>query len=98
MTVVVWTEQALEDVNAIRAFIARDSPYYAKLTVERIMSSVDRLEQFPESGRIVPERGLQTIREVLIGNYRIVYRLLGGRAEVLTVFHGARLFPALDES
>jgi plasmid stabilization system protein ParE len=72
VTVVVWTQQALDDVEAIREFIARDSPYYAKLTVERIMSSVDRLEHFPRSGRIVPERGQQTIREVLVGNYRIV--------------------------
>jgi len=59
---------------------------------------VDRLRQFPASGRVVPERGDPTIREVLVGSYRIVYRLVNETAQVLTVFHGARLFPTLDES
>jgi toxin ParE1/3/4 len=55
------------------------------------------LQRFPASGRVVPERGEQTIREVLVGNYRVVYRFTHDTAEVLTVFHGARLFPTLDE-
>jgi plasmid stabilization system protein ParE len=96
VTVVVWTEQALDDVEAVRAFIARDSPRYAQMTVERIVDSVERLQRFPESGRVVPERGDPRIREILAGSYRIVYRLGHEAVEVLTVFHGARLFPLLD--
>jgi toxin ParE1/3/4 len=45
---------------------------------------------------VVPERDDQAIRELLVGNYRIVYRLRDDTAEILTVFHGARLFPSLD--
>ena len=51
-----------------------------------------RLEIFPQSGRIVPELQLEMMREIIFGNYRIVYRLRKEEVEVLIVFHAARLF------
>lgn len=56
--------------------------------------SVDRLEMFPLSGRVVPEINKQEIREVIFGNYRIVYRLREDEVEILTVHHGAQLLTA----
>lgn len=94
MTVLHWTEQAVEDLEAIRDYVARDSEHYAALLVERLIGSLDHVVAFPEIGRIVPEYGRPDLREVILGSYRIVYRLNGGLAEVLTVFLGARLFPA----
>ena len=91
MSRVVWTPQAITDVEAIRDYITRDSRRYATLVVERIVESVGRLETFPLSGRIVPERSDDRLRELLWGNYRIVYHVAGEVVEVLTVFHGARL-------
>ena len=93
MTSIVWTEQALDDVEAVRSLIARDSERYADLTAERIVHCVERLRMFPGSGRIVPEIGREDLREILLGAYRIVYRLEGERVTVMTVVHGARLFP-----
>ena len=93
MTRIVWTLQAVEDVEAIRAYIARDSPHYASLMAERIVESVERLQGFPRSGRVVPEVGQEVCREVILGTYRIVYRLEGDRADILTVVHAARLLP-----
>jgi len=55
VTRIVWTLQAVEDVEAIRSYIARDSAHYAALTAERIVDSVERLKEFPRSGRVVPE-------------------------------------------
>ena len=98
MTRIVWTLQAIEDVEAIRAYIARDSPHYAALMVERIVESVDRLKEFPRSGRVVPEVDRDACREVILGTYRIVYRLEDDRAEILTVVHAARLLPDLGET
>jgi toxin ParE1/3/4 len=92
VTQVIWAPQAIGDVEAIRAYIGRDSAHYADLLVERIVAAVSRLEAAPRSGRVVPEIGDESLREVICGNYRIVYRLRGDVAEVLTVFHGARLF------
>jgi plasmid stabilization system protein ParE len=75
VTRIVWTLQAVEDVEAIRDYVARDSVHSAQLLASRLILSVERLAQFPDSGRIVPEVGDETIREVVLGNYRIVYRL-----------------------
>lgn len=92
MTQVVWAPQAIQDVEAIRAYVARDSAPYADLVVERIVAAVSRLESHPLSGRVVPEVGDQALREVIHGTYRIVYRLRPDAVEIVTVFHGARLF------
>jgi toxin ParE1/3/4 len=92
VTRVLWAPQAIQDVEAIRAHVARDSARYADLVVERIVAAVDRLQDHPLSGRVVPELGDMSIREVIHGNYRIVYRLRHDVVEIATVFHGARLF------
>jgi toxin ParE1/3/4 len=67
--------------------------HYADLVVGRIVTAVERLTENPRSGRVVPELGADSIREVVThGNYRIVYRLRRDVVEIATVFHGARLF------
>lgn len=93
MTSVIWSPQAIRDVESIRAFIAQDSPSYAHLEARRIVAAVERLRAFPESGRPVPERQDPTIREVITSPYRIVYRLRAGVTEVVTVFRASRQFP-----
>jgi addiction module RelE/StbE family toxin len=92
VTRIVWAPQAIEDVEAIRAYVARDSPHYADLVVERLVSAVARLEANLLSGRVVPEVGDETLREVIRGNYRIVYRVRPELVEIVTVFHAGRLF------
>jgi len=56
-----------------------------------VCGAVERLEQFPQSGRMVPERNDSAIREILLGNYRIVYRVRGDVVELVTIHHGAKL-------
>jgi toxin ParE1/3/4 len=72
VTRIVWSPLAVEDVEAIRAYVARDSPRSADLLVERVVGAVERLEVSPLSGRVVPEVGDDALREVIHGNYRIV--------------------------
>jgi len=86
-----WTLQAAGDLEAITDFIAADSPQYAKLFAMDVLTAVDRLMPFPNSGRIVPELNDPQIREILLGNYRIVYRAVTNAVDILTVYHGARL-------
>jgi toxin ParE1/3/4 len=93
VTFVVWSPQAIRDVESIRAFIAEDSPSYADLEARRIVAAVERLRKFPESGRRVPERPNAAIREIILSPYRIVYRLRDGGAEIATVFRASRQFP-----
>jgi len=85
-----WTEPALLDLENIRDYIRRDSEYYAVRFAEKIIEAVESLEKFPEMGRTVPEVEEETIRELLLHNYRIMYRVEADRILVLTVIHGAR--------
>jgi len=86
-----WTPQALGDLEAIAEFISQDSPHYASLFVIDVFTAVERLGEFPLSGRVVPEKNDSKVREVILGNYRIVYRVRDDVVELLTVYHGARL-------
>jgi addiction module RelE/StbE family toxin len=90
---IVWSPQSLRDLDAIREYISNDSARYADLTVARIFSAVERLLQFPYSGRIVPERDEPEIREILVGRFRVVYRVRDALLEVATVFRASREFP-----
>lgn len=89
----LWAPQALRDIEAIRNYIAEDSPRYADLVVARIIGAVERLATFPESGRVVPELGDPVIRELIVDPYRVVYRYRGNAAGVVTVFRSSRAFP-----
>jgi plasmid stabilization system protein ParE len=93
VTRVRWTPQAAEDLQAIYDFIARDSPHYAQLTAEKILATIDLLEQFPLMGRQVPESSREDLRELIKPPYRIVYRT-GEVLKILTIFRASRLFPA----
>jgi toxin ParE1/3/4 len=93
VTPVIWSPQALHDLETIRAYIAADSTAYAELVMRRIVAAVERLRTFPESGRVVPERDAPEIREVIVSPYRVVYRLGPEVVEIITVFRGSREFP-----
>lgn len=71
-------------------YIARDDAGAAERWTNEIFDGVERLTEFPESGRVVPELGSREIRELLIGAYRVFYRV-GSAVEVLSVRHGSQL-------
>ncbi len=87
---ILWTEPAIEDLKSIRDCIARDSQAYAVSFVEGVLSAVDRLEAFPQLGRIVPESDTPEIRELIFYSYRIIYHIAGEQSEILAVIHGSR--------
>jgi toxin ParE1/3/4 len=91
----VWSPRSVADLEEIRAFIEVDSPAWADLTVRRLVAAVERLREFPDSGRMVPERQSPDLREVISGNFRIVYRRRTSRVEIATVFRGSRDFSKL---
>lgn len=81
---IVWSPLALERVEEIAQYIAEDKPSAAVEWVDGIFDAVERLADFPESGRIVPEVGGRRIREVLFGTYRIIYSVRE-QIDILTV-------------
>lgn len=86
MAVLRWTFQAADDLEAVTDYIAHDSPHYAKLFAIEVMTAIERLKDFPNSGRVVPERGEQEFREVLCGRYRIIYRIGSDLVEILMIY------------
>ncbi len=88
-----WSEQALDDLDAVCLFIARDAPIAAKIFASKAFETSDRLEDAPRLGRVVPELGMEIVREVFVGSYRLIYRYHTDWdvVEVLTLHHGARL-------
>ena len=87
---IAWTERARRDLQDIVEYISRDSKAYAQSFSLRLRNAIGRLSSFAESGRLIPEDPERGIREVLVENYRILYRVAEGRVIILTVVHGAR--------
>jgi toxin ParE1/3/4 len=90
---VIWSLSALEDADAIAAFIARDSVDRAALFITRLFEAVDRIASHPEAGRIVPELSDSNRREILVGPYRLIYRMEDENIWIVAVVHGARDWP-----
>ena len=88
---VCWSPEAIEDLEAIAAYIERDSVWYAKAVVSRIVETVETIPEFPELGRVVPEIASYSIRERFVHGYRIIYRVEEERILVAAVIHGSRL-------
>lgn len=92
MAEIRWTDQALSDIENIAEFIAKDSEMYARIQVERFFEETQILESFPLSGRVVPEFKNKQIREIIFGNYRIIYRIFSkSTVDILTIHHSSRL-------
>ena len=98
MVELLWTLDALTDLDSIGEYIARGSPDYAPVSVQKIVAAAEKVREFPQIGRVVPEFGDDHLREVMFQSYRIVYRLKEGRIGILPVWHGAMDLAARRES
>lgn len=87
---VVWSPLALERVEDVAEYIAEDNPDAAVKWVGDLFTTVERLADFPESGRMAPEVGSRRIREIIFGTYRIIYSTRE-QIEILTVRRSSQL-------
>ncbi len=92
---VVWTDTAWIDLESVADFIAKDSPYYAASFVREIRDCARSLNRMAGRGRIVPEIADKQIREMVVQNYRLIYRVERSRVAILGIVHGARDLKAL---
>lgn len=84
---ILWSPTARRRALAAVDFIAEDRPTVAGEWLESLLSRVDLLRESPEQGRVVPEWGESTIREVIHSPYRVIYEVHPDRVEVLTLSH-----------
>jgi plasmid stabilization system protein ParE len=94
---VIWSYEATEDLDALAEYIARDSSFYAAAFTQEILDVSRSLNEFFERGRIVPELGDPIIREILIRDYRLIYKIEQSSIVILALVHGARDLKALWE-
>jgi toxin ParE1/3/4 len=90
MVKVIWTNFAIEDLKAIHEYISKDSKVYADRHIEKLISRADQLEINPQSGRVVPEFNKETLRELIEGNYRIIYQIRPDAIAVVRIHHSAK--------
>ncbi|MEM9998118.1 MAG: type II toxin-antitoxin system RelE/ParE family toxin [Bacteroidota bacterium] len=81
--------------GTVEAYYEEVAPDFAALFVAGAFETAARLTDFPRAGRIVPEIGDASIRELIYRQYRIIYTVIEGTAEILTVYHSARQFGTL---
>jgi len=87
---IIWTKSAFSNLKSIKDYISQDSAYYAIELTERILAVVEKLCAFPRLGREVPEIKKENIREIIYGNYRILYRIDPEVLYIIAIIHGAR--------
>lgn len=91
MAEVIFSDNALDDIQSIAEFIARDSEKFARNQVRKFFEMSETLQDFPQLGRIVPEVAHATIRELISGNYRLIYWIpIKSRIVIICVFHSGR--------
>ncbi len=94
----IWSDSASDDLESTAAYISRDSSAYAASFVNRVLDAAKSVQHMPESGGIVPEFDRQELREVLVGNYRVVYLLSISAVAIVAIIHGARKIERVIDS
>ena len=90
---IIWSLQSLDDLEAIRDYVARNAPVAAQRLIETLYAKADSLAAHPRSGGLVEEDARGIYRQLLHGNYRIIYRadVEAKVVRIVTVIHAARL-------
>jgi plasmid stabilization system protein ParE len=87
---VVWTAPAWDDLENAAEFIARDSEFYAASLVREASEAAASLADLADRGQVVPEFADETIRELLLKPFRLVYRVTDQHVFIVAFIHGAR--------
>jgi len=93
---IIWSPLAIERATEIAEYISLDNVTASQNWIDSIFEKVKILETSSEIGRIVPEIERNEIREILYGNYRIIYRIEKYSISILTIRHGKQILP-VDE-
>lgn len=91
-----WSPLAVERVLDLAEYIALDKPDIAVQWATDIFDSTEKLEEHPKIGRVVPEINDEYYRELIEGNYRVIYWLVASKISILTVCYSRKVLP-LDE-
>jgi toxin ParE1/3/4 len=89
---ITFAVSAVADLEEIRAWYQELAvPEVGERLLREVIAAVERLAEYPESGRMVPEFGIAPLREIIHPPFRVVYRLDEGRVRVVRVWRSERL-------
>lgn len=94
---VKWSPEAIEDLESIAEYIAKDSRFYASAVVSKILLTSRKIPEQPFLGRMVPEIGSKNIRERFVYSYRLVYEIKRNVINIVAIIHGKRLLENVSE-
>jgi len=97
MAQIIWSNNAIKDLEYIIDYIYRDSPAFALAFYSEVRNKAKTLTGFPRRGRVVPELQDPFIREVFIHRYRLMYKIEEKSINILTIVHGAREYKPYEE-
>ncbi|OQB52129.1 MAG: Plasmid stabilization system protein [Deltaproteobacteria bacterium ADurb.Bin151] len=93
---IIWSPLAVDRAAEIAEYIALDKSSAARKWISTLFAKVEKLSSSPKIGRVVPEIGDQQFREMIYGNYRIIYRIEKKQLSILTIRHGKQILPIED--
>jgi toxin ParE1/3/4 len=93
---IIWSPLAIDRASEIAEYIDQDKPSAAEKWINTVFFKVEQLKFSPEIGRVVPEIRNDQFRELIFGNYRIVYQIEKKQISILTIRHGKQILP-IDE-
>lgn len=96
VAIVNWSPEAVEDLESIIVYIAKDSHFYAKAVADKILTVAKEIPEYPYLGRVVPEIGDEQIRERFVYSYRLIYKVNDKIILIIAIVHGSRLLENLE--
>ncbi len=93
---IIWSPLSIERTANIAEYIALDNPEIANEWIDKLFHFVEKLTNFPKRGRIVAEINDENIRELIFGNYRIIYQLQKNQISIMTIRHTKQILPESD--
>ena len=93
----IWSREALDDVDTIAEYIDRDSPYHARRVAQELFSIAAMVADQPKLGRVVPELNDGNVRERFLYSYRLIYEIRHDELHILAVIHGRRLLETIED-
>jgi toxin ParE1/3/4 len=93
---IIWSSSARNDVESIYEYLRQSSPLYAKRFLIKTRDAAKSLKHYPDRGRLIPEYPGSGIREIFIDSYRMLYRFVFDKIEIVGVIHMARDFLLME--
>lgn len=93
----IWSDEALNDVDSIAEYINRDSPFHARRVTQEFFAIAETVADQPKLGRVVPELNDPNVRERFLYSYRLIYEIQNDELHILAVIHGRRLLEAITD-